>query len=264
MAGLSGVYLRVVPTGDADADDPDRRAGTAGTHRTAVSSGHDVIAVLGSWHVSGGHGHVRHHHARHRHRQARGPVYHGKGVHPGRADRLIALAAGHVCRTRAGQRPRLVGGRHPAGGDLRPVLRNRLHGGTRQLQPDPAHRADAVRRRHDAGHHGDHLRDEQSELRLHEYAVLRHRGAGGVLHPHPGGPVRLRDSVRAAGAGAAARLQPGAGVHRRAAEKPAPGIPAIQGEHRIHRTARARSQTPDRGPTRGGGPRACGGRLRAA
>lgn len=53
------------------------------------------------------------------------------------------------------------------------------------------------------GHHDRHLRHEQSELRFDQYAILRFDGPGNLLHPHTGGFLRIRDSIRATGAGSA-------------------------------------------------------------
>ena len=86
---------------------------------------------------------------------------------------------------------------------LRAVFRPGMAGGTRQFQPNHTHATDRLRGNRDGGHHHRHLRHEQSELRFDQYAILRFDGPGNLLYPHTGGFLRIRDSIRATGAGSA-------------------------------------------------------------
>ena len=86
---------------------------------------------------------------------------------------------------------------------LRIVFRPGMAGGTRQFQPNHTHATDRLRGNRDGGHHHRHLRHEQSELRFDQYAILRFDGPGNLLYPHTGGFLRIRDSIRATGAGSA-------------------------------------------------------------
>ena len=125
-------------------------------------------------------------------------------VRTGRTGGVAALADRHVHRH--AQRPirglrlacRLTARCH-----LRIVFRPGLAGRTRQFQPDRAHVADGFRGDRDGGHHDRHLRHEQPELHFDQYAILRFDGPGNLLHPHTGGFLRIRDSIRATGAGSA-------------------------------------------------------------
>ncbi len=117
---------------------------------------------------------------------------------------VAALADRHVHRH--AQRP--IGGlrlacRLTARCHLRIVFRPGMAGGTRQFQPNHTHATDRLRGNRDGGHHHRHLRHEQSELRFDQYAILRFDGPGNLLYPHTGGFLRIRDSIRATGAGSA-------------------------------------------------------------
>lgn len=62
--------------------------------------------------------------------------------------------------------------------------------------------ADRFRRDCDDGHHDRHVRHEQFEFRVDEYAVFRFGRPGNLLHSHAGRFLRFRDPICAAGAGA--------------------------------------------------------------
>ena len=202
---MRGVYRGTVPPRAAAPLRRCERNRTGGAHRRAVFRRQHADLVLDRRHAARLRLHVPDDSVRRRHRQTRRTVHHhGARVRTGRTGGVAALADRHVHRH--AQRPirglrlacRLTARCH-----LRIVFRPGLAGRTRQFQPDRAHVADGFRGDRDGGHHDRHLRHEQPELHFDQYAILRFDGPGNLLHPHTGGFLRIRDSIRATGAGSA-------------------------------------------------------------
>ena len=185
---------------------------------------------------------------RRRHRQTRRTVHHGARVRTGRTGGVAALADRHVHRH--AQRPirglrlacRLTARCH-----LRIVFRPGLAGGTRQFQPDRAHVADGF------------AATATVAITIVTFAMSNlsfistntpFSGSMGqeifyirTLVDFCGFAILYAQQEQARRIEASAEI---ASINS-AAGKPTSGVPAVEGEHRIAWSARARSEASDRG-----------------
>ena len=95
----------------------------------------------------------------------------------------------------------------------------------------------------------------QPQLRLDGHPVFRARGVGGLLHPHPRRPGRLRNPVRAVRAHPAERHRARTRVHPGLPGRPTPPVPRRETRHGAGGARSSRSQAPGGGDPRGAGPR---------